>query len=80
MACWTSWLTASRRRLEGKQKSCEHRLGIPAHVKAVFEFREVLRQVFGRNVDVRSPDAVLEPRPEAFEGVDMRFAVHPFVG
>ena len=50
----------TRRRLEGKQKSREHRLGTTTHVKAVFKFGGVFAQMYGGDVNVSALDAVLE--------------------
>lgn len=50
------------------------------HVEAVFEFAQVLPQVLARNVDMRSANAVLDSRPEAFKGVCMMLAKHTLFG
>ena len=68
------------RRLEGKQKPREHRLGTMTHVETILELPEVLGQMFGRDMNVSAFDAVLEPRPEALSGVDVGIAAYPFVG
>ncbi len=71
---------ANRQHLERKQKPCEHRLGGVAHVPAVLELAEVLRQMLGGDMNVSALDAVLKPRPKSFDGVDVMDTVNPLIG
>ena len=71
---------AARRHLEGKQKPRKHHLGRLPHVVPKLELAEVLRQMLGRYMNVGATDRALQLRPEAFDAVDVRIAVHPFIG
>ncbi len=66
--------------LEGKQKPLKHRLGRVAKIMPELELAKILRKMFPTDVDMRTPDAVLEPGPIASKAVHMNVTAHILSG